>query len=149
MPSRKRPALSHVDESGRVRMVDVGAKAVTAREAIATGRVTMSPATISQIRAGNLKKGDPLQTARLAGIMAAKRPPELVPRWPPRAVPVGGGARGAAPLRHAQGDRQGDRDFRQPVEGETRRPQRALSRVTILGSIHSSFRMWKIPRSQG
>ncbi len=86
MPSRKRPALSHVDESGRVRMVDVGAKAVTVREAIATGRVIMSPATIRQIRAGNLKKGDPLQTARLAGIMAAKRTSELIPLCHPLAV---------------------------------------------------------------
>src|SRR5262245_49298098 len=73
------PTLSHVDERGHVRMVDVGAKAVTAREAIATGRVTMAPATIRQIRAGHLKKGDPLQTARLAGIMAAKRTSELIP----------------------------------------------------------------------
>ena len=67
-------------------MVDVGAKAVTAREAIATGRVIMSPATIRQIRAGNLKKGDPLQTARLAGIMAAKRTSELIPLCHPLAL---------------------------------------------------------------
>jgi cyclic pyranopterin phosphate synthase len=67
-------------------MVDVGAKAVTAREAIATGRVVMSPATVRQIRAGNLKKGDPLQTARLAGIMAAKRTSELIPLCHPLAL---------------------------------------------------------------
>ena len=71
--------LSHVDERGRVRMVDVGEKPATAREAIATGRVVMSPATVRQIRRGTLKKGDPLQTARLAGIMAAKRTSELIP----------------------------------------------------------------------
>jgi cyclic pyranopterin phosphate synthase len=65
-------------------MVDVGAKAVTAREAVATGRVTMAPATIRQIRAG--KKGDPLQTARLAGIMAAKRTSELIPLCHPLAI---------------------------------------------------------------
>jgi cyclic pyranopterin phosphate synthase len=86
MPSRKRQTLSHVDERGHVRMVDVGAKAVTAREAIATGRVTMAPATMRQIRAGNLKKGDPLQTARLAGIMAAKRTSELIPLCHPLAI---------------------------------------------------------------
>src|SRR5690349_17491371 len=78
--------LSHVDESGRVRMVDVGDKAVTAREAIATGRILMSAATRRAIRAGHLKKGDPLQTARLAGIMAAKRTSELIPLCHPLAL---------------------------------------------------------------
>lgn len=78
--------LSHVDERGRVRMVDVGEKPATAREAIATGRVVMSPATVRQIRRGNLKKGDPLQTARLAGIMAAKRTSELIPLCHPLAL---------------------------------------------------------------
>ena len=88
MPTRKRhpSTLSHVDERGRIRMVDVGGKAVTARDAIATGRVIMAPATIRQIRAGNLKKGDPLQTARLAGIMAAKRTAELIPLCHPLAL---------------------------------------------------------------
>ena len=65
--------LSHVDEEGRVRMVDVGDKAVTAREAIARGSVRMSAEARAQIRAGRVKKGDPLQAARLAGIMAAKQ----------------------------------------------------------------------------
>ena len=67
-------------------MVDVGGKPSTAREAIATGRVVMSPATVRQIRRGNLKKGDPLQTARLAGIMAAKRTSELIPLCHPLAL---------------------------------------------------------------
>jgi cyclic pyranopterin phosphate synthase len=67
-------------------MVDVGEKAVTAREAVAVGRVRMAPATVGRIRAGNLKKGDPLQTARLAGIMAAKRTSELIPLCHPLAV---------------------------------------------------------------
>jgi cyclic pyranopterin phosphate synthase len=71
--------LSHVDAKGTVRMVDVGDKAVTSREAIARGRITMSAAAVRQIRSGAVKKGDPLQTARLAGIMAAKRTSELVP----------------------------------------------------------------------
>jgi cyclic pyranopterin phosphate synthase len=60
-------------------MVDVGTKEVTVREAVAGGRITMSREAIRQIRAGAIKKGDPLQTARLAGIMAAKRTAELIP----------------------------------------------------------------------
>jgi cyclic pyranopterin phosphate synthase len=60
-------------------MVDVSGKPVTAREAVARGRITMSIAAVRQIRAGTLKKGDPLQTARLAGIMAAKRTAEMIP----------------------------------------------------------------------
>ncbi len=60
-------------------MVDVSAKPVTAREAVARGRITMSAGAVRQIRAGALKKGDPLQAARLAGIMAAKRTAEMIP----------------------------------------------------------------------
>ncbi|MDP2317774.1 MAG: cyclic pyranopterin monophosphate synthase MoaC [Acidobacteriota bacterium] len=71
--------LSHVDAKGRIRMVDVGAKPVTAREAVARGRITMSASARKQIRAGAVKKGDPLQAARLAGIMAAKKTSELIP----------------------------------------------------------------------
>jgi cyclic pyranopterin phosphate synthase len=78
--------LSHVDERGRVRMVDVGHKAVTAREAVARGTVQMSPAARRLIRAGRIKKGDPLQAARLAGIMAAKRTSELIPLCHPLAL---------------------------------------------------------------
>ena len=71
--------LSHVDRGGNVRMVDVGGKAVTVREAIARGRITMSREALRQIRSGGVKKGDPLQTARLAGIMAAKRTWDVIP----------------------------------------------------------------------
>ena len=71
--------LSHVDTRGRVRMVDVGDKPETAREAVAHGRITVGPAALRAIRAGKLKKGDPLQTARLAGIVAAKRTSDLIP----------------------------------------------------------------------
>jgi cyclic pyranopterin monophosphate synthase len=71
--------LSHVDARGRVQMVDVGDKAVTLREAIAQGSVQMSANARRLIRAGAVKKGDPLQAARLAGIMAAKRTSELIP----------------------------------------------------------------------
>ena len=80
------PTLSHVDARGTVRMVDVSAKEVTAREAVAGGRITMSRAAVRQIRAGAIKKGDPLQTARLAGIMAAKRTAELIPLCHPLAL---------------------------------------------------------------
>ena len=77
--SRITPELSHVDAEGRLRMVDVSAKEVTAREAIARGRIRMAPATLRVVRMGALKKGDPLQTARLAGIMAAKQTASLIP----------------------------------------------------------------------
>jgi cyclic pyranopterin phosphate synthase len=71
--------LSHVDAAGRVKMVDVGDKPVTAREAVARGAITMSAEAIRLIRRGAIAKGDPLQTARLAGIMAAKRTSALIP----------------------------------------------------------------------
>jgi cyclic pyranopterin monophosphate synthase len=77
--SQTAPALSHVDASGQPRMVDVGAKAVTAREAVARGRINISPAAMKLVHSGALKKGDPLQAARLAGIMAAKRTADLIP----------------------------------------------------------------------
>ncbi len=71
--------LTHLDEHGQARMVDVGAKAETEREAVATGRVLMRPETLRLLREGNLPKGDVLGTARVAGIMAAKRTAELIP----------------------------------------------------------------------
>lgn len=71
--------LSHLDEEGRIQMVDVGAKSVTNRTAEASGFVQMSPETVSAIRERRTPKGDPLETARLAGIMAAKRTAELIP----------------------------------------------------------------------
>jgi cyclic pyranopterin phosphate synthase len=71
--------LTHVDSNGRVRMVDVGAKPVTRREAIARGAVHMAAATLDAIVGGTLKKGEALATARIAGIMAAKRTHELIP----------------------------------------------------------------------
>ncbi|MGB9178353.1 MAG: cyclic pyranopterin monophosphate synthase MoaC [Pyrinomonadaceae bacterium] len=71
--------LSHIDKTGRVAMVDTSAKAQTARRAIASARVLMSPETVAAVRAGRTPKGDPLETARLAGIMAAKRTSELIP----------------------------------------------------------------------
>jgi cyclic pyranopterin phosphate synthase len=71
--------LSHIDESGRARMVNVGGKPDTERVAIAKGEVHMRPETLSLIRAGAIKKGDVLTVAELAGVMAAKRTSELIP----------------------------------------------------------------------
>jgi cyclic pyranopterin phosphate synthase len=81
MPSSRRRGarLSHVDARGRVQMVDVGAKVETAREAIASCDVRMSAAARRAIRSNAVKKGDPLQTARIAGISAAKRTSEWIP----------------------------------------------------------------------
>jgi cyclic pyranopterin monophosphate synthase len=71
--------LTHVDAKGRIRMVDVGDKAVTDREAVARGSIVMSKDARKLIQSGNNKKGDPIQAARLAGIMAAKKTSELIP----------------------------------------------------------------------
>ncbi|MGE3508198.1 MAG: cyclic pyranopterin monophosphate synthase MoaC [Vicinamibacterales bacterium] len=85
---RRAPAsrLSHVDARGRITMVDVGQKPTTVREAIARGSIRMSKEAISQIRSGAIKKGDPLQTARLAGIMGAKQTASLIPLCHPLAL---------------------------------------------------------------
>lgn len=71
--------LTHVDERGQAHMVDVGEKPVTRREAVARGWVVMKPETLLLIQSGGMPKGDVLATARLAGIMAAKRTSELIP----------------------------------------------------------------------
>ena len=71
--------LTHLGADGAAHMVDVSAKADTAREAVAEGRITMSAETLEAVRAGNIKKGDVLGTARIAGIMAAKKTSELIP----------------------------------------------------------------------
>ncbi len=71
--------LTHVDECGQAGMVDVGGKEATRREAIAEAVVTMSPETLRLVVEGQMKKGDVFGTARLAGIMAAKKTPELIP----------------------------------------------------------------------
>jgi len=71
--------LSHVDERGKARMVDVGEKAVTRREAAASAFVRLGPRTIGLVRSNGLAKGDVLNTARLAGIQAAKKAHELIP----------------------------------------------------------------------
>jgi cyclic pyranopterin phosphate synthase len=71
--------LTHVTKSGEARMVDVSAKQPTVREAVAKGTITMKPSTLAQVKANTLKKGDVLAVARVAGIMAAKRVPEIIP----------------------------------------------------------------------
>ncbi len=89
--SRERPVadrLTHLGPDGQARMVDVGGKPTTAREAVARGRVRMSAAARRLVRAGALKKGDAVQTARLAGIMAAKSTASLIPLCHP--LPLAG-----------------------------------------------------------
>ncbi len=78
--------LTHFDAEGRARMVDVSDKDVTARIAIARGSVIMAAATLARIQAGQIKKGDVLAVARLAGIMAAKRTADLIPLCHPLAL---------------------------------------------------------------
>lgn len=89
MAKRKRRSagqLSHVDAGGRVRMVDVGDKAETDREASAAAEIRVNRAALRAVRSGAVKKGDPLQTARLAGIMAAKRTADMIPLCHPLAL---------------------------------------------------------------
>lgn len=86
----KKPApkkkLTHLDEKGAARMVDVSDKPVTSRSATAKGAVAMKPATLKLILADKLKKGNALEVARLAGIMAAKKTPDLIPLCHPLAI---------------------------------------------------------------
>ena len=73
------PKLTHLDKTGKARMVDVGAKAVTERRAVAEGEIHMKPETLKLVRQGTLKKGDAITVAQVAGIQAAKRTAELIP----------------------------------------------------------------------
>ena len=82
----EQPRLTHVDESGAARMVDVAAKDVTVRTATATGRVVVARQVVQLLRAGAMPKGDVLAVARIAGIQGAKRTPDLVPLCHPIAV---------------------------------------------------------------
>jgi len=78
--------LTHFDAQGQAHMVDVGTKLATHRTAVATGRITMQPATLALIESGTAKKGDVLGVARVAGIMAAKKTSELIPLCHPLAL---------------------------------------------------------------
>jgi len=80
------PRLTHVDDRGQARMVDVSAKAVTVRRATARGRVLLSAEAVQALRGGTVPKGDALAVARIAGLQAAKRTPDLVPLAHPIAV---------------------------------------------------------------
>src|ERR1700692_4147286 len=84
--SKAETALTHIDAKGDARMVDVSEKPATERTAVAEGRVVMSKATLALIVSGNAKKGDVLGTARVAGIMAAKRTADLIPLCHPLAL---------------------------------------------------------------
>ena len=86
MAKRPPPALTHIDRRGEAHMVDVSAKAATERLAVAQGCVVMSKATLEIVQRGDAAKGDVLGTARIAGIMAAKRTSELVPLCHPLAL---------------------------------------------------------------
>jgi cyclic pyranopterin monophosphate synthase len=79
-------SLTHLDDQGNARMVDIGAKQPTARVAVASGRIRMSATALAAIRDGDVPKGDVLATARIAGIMAAKRTSELIPLCHPLAL---------------------------------------------------------------
>jgi cyclic pyranopterin phosphate synthase len=81
-----KPSLSHIDEKGQARMVDISAKDTTSRMAIASACVTMRPETLAVILTGDVPKGDVLAAARIAGIMAAKRTHELIPLCHPLAI---------------------------------------------------------------
>jgi cyclic pyranopterin phosphate synthase len=116
--------LSHVDERGRVRMVDVGDKRVTRREAIARGSISMSSEACRLVRTGALKKGDPLQAARLAGIMAAKRTSSLIPLCHP--LPLSSIAVELTPT-----DRGYDIEARVSTAARTGVEMEALTAVTV------------------
>jgi cyclic pyranopterin phosphate synthase len=78
--------LSHIDDKGKAKMVDVGDKDITTRIATATGTITMKPGTLALITKGDIPKGDVFAVARVAGIMAAKKTPELIPLCHPLAI---------------------------------------------------------------
>jgi cyclic pyranopterin phosphate synthase len=84
--SSSQDRLTHIDEAGAARMVDVSAKDVTARTARASGRVLVSPRVVELLRGEGVPKGDALATARIAGIMGAKRTPDLIPLCHPIAI---------------------------------------------------------------
>lgn len=98
MAEPRPPHLSHLDAAGRAHMVDVGDREVTRREATAVGRVRISPEAAAAVAAGEVAKGDVLAVCRLAGVMAAKRTPELIPLCHPIA------------LRHVEVEADLDRD---------------------------------------
>ena len=118
--------LSHVDEKGRARMVDVTAKDTTVREAVAAGKVKMRPSTLALIQSGGVSKGDVLAVARLAGIMAAKKTSDLIPLCHP--LPLTG-----VMIEFVSHAEAGEIDIRATVKtvGQTGVEMEALTAVSI------------------
>lgn len=126
MTAPDEPRLSHVDESGRARMVDVTGKGDTAREAVARGSITMQPSTLALIQQGQVPKGDVLTVARIAGIMAAKRTHELIPLCHP--LPLTKVSVELEPRRDPAGIRV---EARVRVTGQTGVEMEALTAVSV------------------
>jgi len=84
--AKRKPNLSHLDQTGAAHMVDVGAKRITRRTAVASAAITMKPDVLDRIFAGRIPKGDVLAVARTAGILAAKRTAELIPLCHPLSI---------------------------------------------------------------
>ncbi len=118
--------LSHLNERGEARMVDVSEKAVTSRTAVAEGFVAMAPATLDTILDGKAPKGDVLATARLAGIMGAKKTSELIPLCHP--LPLTQVTLDFTPSREPSGVRV---EATAKVEGKTGVEMEALTAVTV------------------
>ena len=125
MTTQDKPRLTHVDERGRARMVDVGAKPDTRRAAVAKGEVHLSPETLRQIVAGATPKGDVFATARIAGILAAKKTSELIPLCHPLAL-----THVAVDLQ-AEGDRVIEITARVETTGKTGVEMEALTAVSV------------------
>jgi cyclic pyranopterin monophosphate synthase len=117
--------LSHVDQQGRARMVDVGDKPATQRVAVAAATIRMKPATLKLIRTGGIAKGEVLAVARVAGIMAAKRTPDLIPLCHPLPVEV------AAIDFHPRSNGQLDVEARVRVSAKTGVEMEGLTAVTV------------------
>ena len=126
--SRNPEGLSHLDAAGAARMVDVGAKTITERTAVARGFVAMQAATLDAITQGTVPKGDVLATARIAGIMAAKKNSELIPLCHP--LPLDAVAVELAPIREGK---QTGVEIRSTikVEAKTGAEMEALTAVAV------------------
>ena len=117
--------LNHLDEHGNAHMVDISAKSVTDREAVASGRIVMQPETLKLITAGDLPKGDVVTVSRIAGIMAAKRTSDLIPLCHP--IPLS-----AVDIKiEADGDREIVIEARVKTTGQTGAEMEALSAVSV------------------
>ena len=125
MTAQDEPRLTHVDERGQARMVDVGAKPDTRRAAVAKGEVHLSPETLRQIAGGATPKGDVFATARIAGILAAKKTSELIPLCHPLALTH------VAVELQAEGDHVIEITARVETTGKTGVEMEALTAVSV------------------